>query len=155
MSALPTVHSRRNERGISTIEFAICAPVLLLLLLGTAEVGRLLFQYNTLMKTVRDGARYAAGQAAVGSTRVIDLTPQRILETQNLVVTGNTAGAGAPLLPGLVIGNVNVSDAANGFVRVNVEYVFEPVVDTLPSFGFGDGIDLNLNLDATVVMRGL
>ena len=43
-----------RQRGIATIEFAICAPILLLLMLATVEVGRMLIQYNTLNKAVRD-----------------------------------------------------------------------------------------------------
>ena len=40
----------RPQRGVAIIEFVITLPLLLLLLLATAEIGRALFQYNTLTK---------------------------------------------------------------------------------------------------------
>lgn len=148
----------RRSRGLATVEFAICAPVLFFLMVGTAEVGRLLYQYNTLMKAVRDGARYAAAHASENnSTRVVSISAQVSTQTRNLVVNGNIAGTGAPVLPGLSFENVNVSDAGFGFVQVNVDnYFFTPILgDALPSFGLGDEITLRMELPATVVMRAL
>ena len=149
-------HGRHASRGIATIEFAICAPVLLLLMLGTAEVGRLLFQYNTLAKTVRDGVRYAASNAAVGTTRIVDITTEVDVQTRNLVAYGNAFGTGTPLLPGLSPDHVTVNDAGNGFVSVAATYTFSPVLGaSLPTFGLGAPINLALPLTATVVMRAL
>jgi Flp pilus assembly protein TadG len=160
MSAQSGRHARRirpvRERGLATIEFAITIPVLLFLMLATAEIGRVLFQYNTLTKAVRDGARYAATNAAVGTTRVVNITAEVRNETRNLVVTGNRVGTGAALLPGLTVNNVTVTDVGNGFVQVAATYTYAPIVGaTLPSFGFGTPISLALTLPATVVMRAL
>lgn len=138
------------------VEFAICAPVLLFLMLATAELGRVLYQYNTLMKSVRDGARYAIVNAAAGTTRVVNITTEVRDQTRNLVVTGNTAGTGTPLLPGLTVDNVAVTDAGNGFVSVAATYDYQPMLGAaLPTFGFGPPIDMTLSLPATVVMRAL
>ena len=46
-----------SERGTSLIELAICLPVLLLLITGTVELGRLLNDYMALNRTVYDAAR--------------------------------------------------------------------------------------------------
>lgn len=146
----------RASRGIATVEFAICTPLLFFLMFATAEFGRVLYQYNTLTKAVRDGARYAAVNAAIdaGSTRVVNITPAVRSETSNLVVTSNIAGTGTPVLPGLTVANVAVENAGNGFVRVTATYNFQPALGpTLPSFGFGEPIDLTLSLTASVVMR--
>jgi Flp pilus assembly protein TadG len=148
----------RTRRGLATVEFVICAPVLLLLMLATAEVGRLLFQYNTLTKSVRDGVRFAITDAAVagGSTRIVNITAQVISQTRNLVVTGNTAGTGTPLLPGLLPENVSVTNVGNGFVSVAATYTYRPMVGArLPTFGFGPPINVSLPVQATVVMRAL
>jgi Flp pilus assembly protein TadG len=147
----------RASRGIATVEFAICAPVLFLLMLATAEFGRVLFQYNTLTKAVRDGARYAAINASIdaGGTRVVNITPEIRDRTRNLVVMGNIAGTGTPLLPGLTVDNVTVSNAGNGFVSIAVTtYEYTPMLGpTLPTLGLGDPINLRVPLRATVVMR--
>ena len=144
----------RTGRGVATIEFAICAPLLLLLMLGTVEVGRLLFQYNTLTKMVRDGARYAAKHAS-SVAGVVNITAQLRTETTNLIVTGNTAGTGPALLPGEV--TVTVSNANEGFVSVGATYQYSTILGAaLPTFGFGEGdINLAIELPATVVVRAL
>lgn len=120
---------------------------------ATAEIGRVLFQYNTLVKAVRDGARYAAA-AATNSTRVVNITNDMRTATVNLVMTGNTAGTGTPLLEGMEPGRVIVSNDGNGFISVAATYVYRPMLGaTLPTFGFGDGIDLSMTLSAAVIMR--
>jgi Flp pilus assembly protein TadG len=142
--------------GVAILEFAICAPIMLLLMLATAEVGRMIYQYNTLTKSVRDAARFAVHTAAVGTTRVVNLTPLVRTQTRNIVVSGNVSGSGAALLPGLAAENVSVTSDANGFVSVSAVYTFIPALGpTLPSFGFGAPINLTLPLTATVVMRAL
>lgn len=144
-----------SQRGVATIEFVICTPVLFLLMLATAEFGRAMFQYNTLQKSVRDGARYVVG-AARSSQRIVILTNPMITQTRNLVVTGNVGGTGTPLLPGLTANNVNVTDAGNGFISVSATYTYRPMIGaTLPTFGFGDPINLTASFPATVVMRAL
>ena len=45
---------KRAQRGIAAIEMAITLPVLLLLLVGTAELGRAFYQYNELTKLLDD-----------------------------------------------------------------------------------------------------
>jgi Flp pilus assembly protein TadG len=148
----------RKGRGLATVEFAICAPVLFFLMFATAEIGRLSFQYNTLLKSVRDGARFAVIGAAVagGTTRIVSITTQMSTQARNLVVNGNTAGTGTPLLPGLTAENVTVTDAGNGFVRVAATYTYRPMISAaLPTFGFRAPINMSRQLQATVVMRAL
>lgn len=51
---------RRHGRGQALVEFALVFPVLVLILLGIFEMGRLVFAYNTLGNAAREGARVAA-----------------------------------------------------------------------------------------------
>lgn len=143
----------RRESGLATLEFAICAPLLFLLMLGTAEFGRVLFQYNTLTKAVRDGARHAARRAE-DSTGTVNVTPQIISETTNLIRTGNIVGTGPSLLPGAL--TVEVEDGDEGYIFVSATYSYSPMFGaTLPTFGLGDDITLVVELPATVTMRAL
>jgi Flp pilus assembly protein TadG len=145
-----------RQRGVATIEFAICAPVLLLLMLATAEVGRMLIQANTLSKAVRDGARYTARDAANGSTGTVLITNTVRTNTQNLVVTGTMTGTGTPLLPGLTVANVTVTNAGAGFIAVSATYTYQPLLGAaLPTFGPSGAITTSVPLTATVVMRAL
>ena len=50
---------RRGERGTSTIEFALVAPVLFLLLCIAMDTGVMLWVNLTMQYAVREGARYA------------------------------------------------------------------------------------------------
>ena len=150
------IQPRTRQHGIAMVEFAITLPLLLLLMFATAELGRLISQYNTLTKAVRDGARYAASTAALGSTGLVSVTPQVQTAVANLVATGNVNGSGSALLPGLVASDVTVSDAGNGYVAVSATYTYQPMVGaTLPTFGLGSPISLSFSLNAAAIMRAL
>ncbi len=51
---------RRVEAGQAVVELALVVPVLVLLLLGIAEFGRLYGAYLTVEQAAREGARVAA-----------------------------------------------------------------------------------------------
>jgi Flp pilus assembly protein TadG len=50
---------RRRDEGVSTVEFALVAPLLLLLLVGIIDVARGINAYVTVANASREGARYA------------------------------------------------------------------------------------------------
>ncbi len=47
-----------DSRGIAAVEFAIVLPFLMLMLFGMIEIGRALFHYHAVTKSVRDATRY-------------------------------------------------------------------------------------------------
>jgi Flp pilus assembly protein TadG len=87
---------KKIQRGVAIVEFALVLPVLLVLTFTVIEFGRALYQYNTLTKAVRDGARYLSMQ----------MPNTNVAEAKNLMVFGNTAGTGNPLVLGLSLTNV-------------------------------------------------
>lgn len=156
-------HSTRRgtgqaQRGLAAVEFAIVAPVLLLLMLGVAEFGRALFQYNTLAKAVRDAARYYSVNAFVGSTTTEDATAK--IRAANLVQYGNRDGAGDLLLPGgaPVVTASTATDGTGTYVTVSASYTFTflPGDPLAGLFGwFGSTLANPLVLTSTVTMRAL
>ena len=52
--------SRRNERGASMVEFAIMLPLLLLVLFGMIDIGRMFLAQAMVTNGAREGARMAA-----------------------------------------------------------------------------------------------
>ncbi len=50
----------RSLAGQSLVEFAITLPVLLLILVGVLDLGRLYFAYVAVVNSAREGARYGA-----------------------------------------------------------------------------------------------
>jgi hypothetical protein len=85
----------KDACGVAIVELAIALPVLLPLLAAPVEMGRLLSQYDTLTKSVRNAARYLAANALQGTTGVVSITPQVQSATKNLLVGGNVNGTGA------------------------------------------------------------
>jgi Flp pilus assembly protein TadG len=94
----------RNEQGVQLVELAIVIPVLLILFAATAEFGRYFYEYTTLAKAARTGTRYLI-------TSKVNCFEAN--QAKNLVVYGNTAGTGAPLIEGLTTDNVTVSPNSN------------------------------------------
>src|SRR6266704_4937266 len=76
---------RRNERGVQLVELAIVVPIFVLLFAATAEFGRYFYEYTTLTKAARVGARYLA-TACVKTNEDTN--------AKNIVVFGNAAGTG-------------------------------------------------------------
>ncbi|MGH8533242.1 MAG: TadE family protein [Gammaproteobacteria bacterium] len=146
---------RIRQCGIATIEFAIAVPVLLLLMLATAELGRAFYTYNTLTKSVRDGARYLSTVAKEGTGIV--LTDQKADDTENLVVYGQTTGGSQPLLPSLTTNQVDVTSPDAEHVQVTAAYPYAPIFASgIPTFGFGSGnISVSFTMSASVTMRAL
>jgi Flp pilus assembly protein TadG len=104
-----------HEDGSSIIELAIIFPILLMLFVGTAELGRLFYTYTTLAKGTNVGARYLST-----SRNVVNGTAQEILDekawARNLVVCGiqsidpNACTNQPTIVPGLTAANVNICD---------------------------------------------
>lgn len=136
------------------IELAIVLPVVLMLIIATAELGRAFWQYNTLTKSVRDAARYASAQGLFGSTGVVIVTNGLRTEVQNLVVYGNTAGAGTPVLNGLSTAGVTLESPGDGDILVRTTYAYAPIFGLLPDFA-GGGVSPLYNFEAVVRMRAI
>ena len=56
---LPSPWQTRSSLGQSIAEFALVIPVVLLLLAGLFDLGRLVYAYNTVSEAARYGARLA------------------------------------------------------------------------------------------------
>lgn len=59
ISAWRTRPYRRRARGVAAVEFALVAALLFTLLIGTMEIGRILFYWNSAAEATRLGARIA------------------------------------------------------------------------------------------------
>lgn len=50
--------NRRRQRGQDFVEYALALPVVLLIVMGILDLGRVVLAYSTVHNAVRDGARY-------------------------------------------------------------------------------------------------
>lgn len=144
------------QRGAVLAEMALVTPILLLMMLATAEVTRAFVDHNTLTKAVRNGARYVAANAYQGTTGVVFVGAALRAETQNLIVYGNIAGTGAPVLPGLTPADITVTDVGANNVQVSAAHTISGLLGpVLRSFHGGSDMNMVHNLQATVTMRAL
>ncbi len=147
-----TSHGRR---GSILVEFAICIPIVLMLLIATAELSRALMQYNVLTKTIRDAARYVASNAFHGSTGVVLINAALRTEAANLVVYGNAQGTGTPILPGLAPAAVTLAAAGPGDFTVSVAYTYRSIFAFVPMFGFYSDFTTGYQFRPQITMRAL
>lgn len=118
---------RSKQKGVAIVEFALVVPLLFVLMFIVTEFGRALMQYNTIVKSARDAARYLS----------IQLPGTKIAEAKNLVVYGNPAGSGPALVPGLTLAQVADpvwepagTDPVITVVRVEITgFTFQPMMD--------------------------
>jgi Flp pilus assembly protein TadG len=128
--------------------------LLLALILATAEFGHAFWQYSTLTKSVRDGARFAASQGVLGSTGVVVLTNELRNEVGNIVVYGNVTGSGTPVLAGFATSAVTLEAPGDGDIIVRVVYPYDALFGLVPTF-YGAAASAPLNLSAAVRMRAI
>jgi len=146
----------RHSNGTAIVEFVIVLPICLMLIIASAEFGRGFMQYNTLTQGVRDGARYLAGRALFGSTGTVVISGGLATETQNLVVYGNSFGAGSPILPGLTTADVTVADMGGGNVAVSATYPYNPIFAFVPRFSFGGNLNVTgITFQSAMAIRAL
>jgi Flp pilus assembly protein TadG len=105
----------RRDDGGSIIELAIVFPILLILFVGTAELGRLFYTYTTLAKATKVGARYlSTSRNAVNGTATEISTAKN--QARNLVVYGcpnrtvAPCSTTPPIVAGLTTANVIICD---------------------------------------------
>ena len=91
--------ARRRDRGAAAVEFALVVPLLVLLVVGIAELGRAYHVQSTLSGAAREGVRIMALQSSPSATRAtvkayavgLGLTDGQIAVSPTSCTTGGTA----------------------------------------------------------------
>lgn len=149
--------TRLRQGGIAAVEFALILPFLAMLMLATAELGRLLYQYTSLTKATQDGARYVASRAYHGTTGVIVLTAAIKSNASNLVVCGYISCRGRDShVRNLNTSHVSVTSPSDDHIMVTAEFVYQPMIsDGLFMPNGRPAVDIQIPLRTTVLMRAL
>ncbi|MBB3189257.1 TadE/TadG family type IV pilus assembly protein [Halomonas cerina] len=146
------IGSRRHQEGSETVEFAISATLLFLLLFGIIEFSVALFDKATLTNASREGARTgilfrpAPRDTTVGGAEDAAIEQAvRDYAEQYLISLGGEPPDGMEVS----ISRSDASMSPGSSVTVTVDYAYQFLL--LPGFvaGLGDFIDLS----ATTVMR--
>lgn len=115
--------TRSSQHGIALIELVLTLPLLLLLMLGVAEMGRALYQYNSLVKAVRDGIRYLSSNAFTVNGQTLD--PDAVQQMENLIRYGNPQGQGKALWDNPpTIETRTQTDGTGTYITIKASYRF-------------------------------
>jgi hypothetical protein len=96
---------RGGRNGSTVVEVALWAPVAVLLLMGTVELGRVAYTYVALHKILYNLARYLGTQQGVN---FCDDTDATIEAAKNYALTGTLDGTGDPLIANLTAEQIQV-----------------------------------------------
>ncbi|WP_155265348.1 TadE/TadG family type IV pilus assembly protein [Sphingomonas segetis] len=169
----------RDNRGAAAAEMVLVIPFLLALMMGSVELGNYFYNEHKLVKSVRDGARYAARQRFSNYTDCTGEVPTRdtadtVFENTELVVRkGSLDPAAQDLLPNWDSANFSATmtclselddgsggNYAFGGLYANVQAPTVLVTVTLPyrsvigtAFGFS-GLGLNLYAAQSAAVMG-
>ena len=128
----------RRHSGQSMIEFALLAPVFFLLLLGTMDLGRGIYIYNTISDAAREGTR-----AAIPYDSPLPTNAQVVAAVQSKLgggfalttdpCSGQPETAICPAAPtqpntGYIWYSSGIGAYGRNDVKVKVSYLFQPWV---------------------------
>lgn len=164
----------RDRRGAAAAEMALVMPLLLVIMIGSVELGHFMYNEHILAKAVRDGARYAARQgfsnydcSGEPSAAVRDNTRELV---QTMVLSGeqdrmvNWAATTINVTETCVTSATNLANntenmsgiydelalAGVPIVTVSATVPYTPVIGA--PFGFSSaGINLNASQEAAVM----
>jgi Flp pilus assembly protein TadG len=130
-SPLPICRPRQNLtrtlRATTAVEFAVCALGMVMIVVGFAEFGRLVWTSEVLQEAASEGARcmgLRASSCASGGT-------YSAANTTAYVVSQATAG-GVIIQPATVsLSNVAACGGAAGFSQVSINYNFATVAPAI------------------------
>lgn len=170
---------RSDRKGSAAVEMALVMPLLLALMFGSAEIGNYFMNEHSLIKAVRDGARFAARRPFSGPNNdyptCTTVTNALRDDTRNVVMNGYLSTAGI-VMPNISAGNITVSTTctanaggqpmqgiynnrgtvcggapATGCAQVVTVSATVPYRSILGAFGFkGLGMQLNATSQAAV-----
>ncbi|WP_208993725.1 TadE/TadG family type IV pilus assembly protein [Alcanivorax sediminis] len=142
------------------VEFAIMLPMIVVLVFGITELGRAIYQQNTLSKAAASGARYMSRspQAVTSDCAEGATWSASVLNAANLIAYGRQSGTGQPLLPDLDAADASFSVAQRTVTGMGNACVITASVSVPFRAIFGDTLvpflDLDpLNLSAIVEER--
>jgi Flp pilus assembly protein TadG len=126
--------TRARPSGQGIVEFALALPILMMIMLGTIDLGRMFFDYIDLRGAVVDGAQFGA-RNPTNMGGIVSATKETGVPA-NTVVSYSTSGA-------------CTTAGGTGDVTVTATSVFQPMTTSFfQKLGIGP-----VNLSASATMR--
>lgn len=131
--------SRRGEHGQALVEFSLVSIVFFLMVFGMVDVGRAVWNYNTLAQATREGARYAIVHGSDSSDPSGPGGDHYTAPDTDAMITQQVEKFGGGLNPSQLTVQSEWPDGSNysgSHVTVTSEYEFQPIFDFLGVVSF-------------------
>lgn len=142
----------KNQKGAAAVEFAIVAPLLVLLVIGICEFGLLWYNSQVIINASREGARAGIARAADAADTTTPSGVKYIVDTYcaNRLIT---FGVGSVPITDFPNGNDNITKSFGDgeYFSVRVKYTYNFLVPSL----FGLGLDKELTGMTLMKMEGI
>src|SRR5437588_9768623 len=154
MKTLRTFFSRgEGERAQSLVEFSLLLPLMLLIITGLIDVGRAVWEENTLAYAAREGTRYAIVHGSAGIPKVGPIHPSQLnptgYNTGNIVNVVRQNAIGVPNVD-VTVDYPNGDNQRNHSVTVDATAPFVP----LPSqYMLGGAFQITLRGGSQLVIQ--
>jgi Flp pilus assembly protein TadG len=130
----------RRHGGQSMVEFAVLAPVFFMLLLGTIDLGRAVYIYNSISDAAREGAR-----AAIPFDTPLPTNAQVVGAVQSklgggfahtvdpCIAASSSPCPSTPTVPntGTIWYSSGVGTPGRGEITVKISFLFQPWVPVI------------------------
>ncbi len=136
-SPVATKSGRRGQRGQNLVEFALVAPLFLLLIMAIVDFGWLFKDYVTTTNCAREGARVGITGAAAGTIET------RAVDTEKGCLGGSTATSSGAQGPA----------GSNVTVQVDYTYNYITPIGSLLHLVSGGTLPAHIDLTASTTMR--
>ena len=160
----------KDRSGNAAAEMALVLPLLLVIMFGSAELGNYFMNEHGLIKSLRDGARYAARQDFSNYPDCATVSGAVQTSTKDVVMNGYVSGGTSLLTPNISASDITITTrcAANvggqdmkgiyddhpAGAQVVIVSASVPYRSILGAFGFGN-IDFQLNAAQEAAVSGL
>lgn len=122
---------RRRSRGQSLVEFSLVFPLMLLLVFGLIDIGRLVFASNSLAEAAREGARWGSVQARSAN----DIAGIEDFAVSRVVGIGGVTASAACIRPGVVVMACAQNDTLEVRVDAQVEMITPVIAQLMAASG--------------------
>ena len=127
-----------SERGQGMVEFALVVPIFLLLVLGTVELGWLVYNNHTVSSATREGARHAM----VNGERSENTNAATEIED---IVSERASGLSGPVATEV---SPNPIGEPGTEVTVSTTFQYQPIVGMIIGTG-----SIQLSSESTVIVQ--
>ena len=150
--ALNMFHRRSSPRAQTLVEFALVMPILLAIVFGLLEVGRLILTYSIVFSASREAVRYGSASGMVGGQPQykncigIRDAAQNVnflgsfnkdVDIDILYSTGDHISFGTPVCP---LPSSLLDVPSGGWIEVSVRATFTPIIRDIAGIHLFDTI---------------